>query len=293
VIAIVVHGGVTSHKKEEILRSGVDEAAKAGYEVLSRSGSAVDAVERAVVVMEDNPVFNAGTGSSLGSDGQAEMDASIMSDDGRCGGVAAIKWVKNPVRIARRVMEETDHVLLAGEGATRFAWVMGFEFANVVTPERKKLLDAEREKLGSDHPYFPRMKDLLQSHPLGTVGAVAIDEKKRMAAATSTGGMTMNLPGRVGDSAIIGAGTYVDQRGGASAMGHGECIVKMGLARAVVDRLETLSARQAADELISEATNRGCHCGVVVIDRSVDLGIAFNTRGMAYASIRDDRMQLF
>ena len=103
----------------------------------------------------------------------------------------------------------------------------------------------------------------------------------------------MNLPGRVGDSAIIGAGTYVDQRGGASAMGHGECIVKMGLARAVVDRLEPLSAQQAADELILEAKNGGCHCGVIVIDRSVDLGIAFNTKGMAYASIVDDRLQLY
>jgi beta-aspartyl-peptidase (threonine type) len=171
--------------------------------------------------------------------------------------------------------------------------MMGFEFANVVTAERKRMLDTEREKLGSDHPYFPRMKDLLRSYPLGTVGAVAIDEKKRLAAATSTGGMTMNLPGRVGDSAIIGAGTYVDGRGGASVMGHGECIMKMGLARAIVDRLGSLSAQQAADELISEATNCDCHCGVVVIDKSIDLGIAFNTRGMAYASIRDDRLQLF
>lgn len=292
-IAIVVHGGVASHKKKEIQRNGVREAVRAGYEVLSRGGSAVDASEKAVVIMEDNPVFNAGTGSALGTDGQAEMDASIMSDDLNCGAVAAIKWVRNPVRVARCVMDKTDHVLLAGDGATRFAWMMGFDYANVVTEERKRMLEKELGNLATDHPYFPRMKGLLRSQPLGTVGAVAMDEKKRIAAATSTGGMTMNLPGRVGDSAIIGVGTYVDSRGGASTMGHGECIMKMGLARTVIDRLEDLSAQEAADEVISEATNRGCHCGVIVIDRSVDVGIAFNTKGMAYASMRDDRLDLF
>ncbi len=292
-IAIVVHGGVASDKKREVQRNGVQEAARAGYEVLTHGGSAVDAAQKAVVAMEDNPVFNAGTGSALGADGQAEMDASIMSDDLSCGAVAAIMWVRNPIKVARCVMEKTDHVLLAGGGATRFAWMMGYEFANVVTDERKRMLERERQGLTCDHPYFPRMKGLLEGHSLGTVGAVAIDEEKRVAAATSTGGMTMNLPGRVGDSAIIGAGTYVDWRGGASAMGHGECIMKMCLARAVVEKLEQLPAQEAADEAISEATSRGCQCGVIVVDRSENVGIAFNTKGMAYASIRDERLDLF
>jgi beta-aspartyl-peptidase (threonine type) len=293
VIAIVVHGGVASHKKREIQREGVVEAVRAGYEILKQGGSAIDAVENAVVLMEEDPVFNAGTGSALGLDGQAEMDASIMSDDLECGAVAAIKWVRNPVKVARCVMEKTDHILLAGEGATRFAWMMGFECTNVVTEERKRMLAEGLAGLAPDHPYFPRMKGFLRDHSLGTVGSVAVDEKRRVAAATSTGGMNMNLPGRVGDSAIIGAGTYVDRRGGASAMGHGECILKIGLARAAVENLEQSSAQEAAAAAISAATGCGCSSGVIVVDRSENVGIAFNTEGMAYASMCNGRLDHF
>lgn len=292
-IAIVVHGGVSSHRKEEIQRSGVREAVEKGYELLDRGGSALDAVELAVVQMEDNPAFNAGTGSALTIEGEAEMDASVMTDDLQCGAVGAIKWVKNPVKVARKVMEETDHIVLAGEGATRFAWMMGFEYYNPVTSDRRKLLLDEIRKVSADHPRLPKMKDYRQRYGYGTVGAVALDEKKQIAVATSTGGMMMNLPGRLGDTPVIGAGTYANSLGGASAMGHGECIMRAVLAKAVVDRMGYHPLQKAVDETISTATDTGCKCGVIALDKAGHIGIGFNTEGMAYASIRDEELQVF
>lgn len=292
-IAIVVHGGASSRKKKEAHRNGVIEAVKKGYEVLERGGSALDAVELAVVVLEDNPLFNAGTGSALTIEGEAEMDASVMTDDLRCGAVASIKWVKNPIKVARKVMESTDHAILAGEGATRFAWMMGFDYYNPVTPERRKMLSQQLKRLSSDHPYLPRMKGFLKRFGSGTVGAVALDDKRRIAVATSTGGIMLNLPGRVGDTPVIGAGTYADSTGGASATGHGECIIKLCLAKAVVDKLKTVSVQKAVDEVVSDAKKIGCRCGVIALDKTGNIGIGFNTESMAYASIRDGELNVF
>jgi beta-aspartyl-peptidase (threonine type) len=293
VIAIVVHGGVSSQKRQEIQRKGVKEAAREGYSRLDRGDSALDAVESAVVNMEDNPVFNAGTGSSLTIEGEAEMDASVMTDDLHCGAVGAIKWVKNPVKVARMVMEKTDHIILAGEGATRFAWMMGFDYYNPVTPDKRRVLLQKVGELSEDHPRLPRMKDYKWRYGYGTVGAVALDRYGRIAVATSTGGLLMNLPGRLGDTPVIGAGTYANTLGGVSAMGHGECIMRVVLAKAIVDRMGIHPVQKAVDEAISMAGDIGGECGAIALDKTGNVGVGFNTEGMAYASVRDGQLEVF
>lgn len=292
-IAIAVHGGVSGQKRQEIQRRGVKEAAGEGYRLLDRGDSALDAVECAVVKMEDNPVFNAGTGSALTIEGEAEMDASVMTDDLRCGAVGAIKWVKNPVKVARMVMEKTDHIMLAGEGATRFAWMMGFDYYNPVTPDKRRMLLQKIEELSEDDPRLPRMKDYRSRYGYGTVGAVALDRNGRIAVATSTGGLMMNLPGRLGDTPVIGAGTYANAVGGVSAMGHGECIMRVVLAKAIVDRMKTCPVQRAVDETVSIAGDIGGECGAIALDKAGNVGIGFNTEGMAYASIRDGQLEVF
>lgn len=274
-------------------RSGVTEAARGGYEVLRRGASALDAVEVAVVTMEDNPIFNAGTGSALTVDGEAEMDASVMTEDLRCGAVGGIKWVKNPVRVARKIMEETDHILLAGEGATRFAWMKGFDYYNPITEERKRMFIEQIRALRGSRPYSPGMEAYGREYGFGTVGAVALDRNRHLAVATSTGGIMLNLPGRLGDTPMIGAGTYANGLGGASAMGHGECIMKLVLAKAVVDRIGVSSVQESVDESMSNATENECRCGVIALDRDGNIGIGFNTEGMAHASLRDGRLRVF
>ncbi|KPJ50125.1 hypothetical protein AMJ40_03685 [candidate division TA06 bacterium DG_26] len=292
-IAIVAHGGISVRGRRERQRIGVKEGVEKGYDVLVRGGSALDAVELAVVVMEDNPVFNAGTGSALTIEGEAEMDASIMADDLRCGAVAAIRWVKNPIKVARKVMEETDHIILAGEGATRFAWMMGFAYHNPVTQDRWKMMLQELSKLGPDHRYLPKTKRLVEAYRFGTVGAVALDRRNRIAVATSTGGMTANLPGRVGDTPVIGAGTYADDMGGASATGHGEAIIRLCLAKAVVERLKGLPVQEAVDDAISVASKRGYRCGVVAVDKEGRIGIGASVTQVAYAWMRDGHCEVF
>jgi beta-aspartyl-peptidase (threonine type) len=293
VLAIVVHGGISGRRRKRMQRSGVAEAAQEGYEILRRGGQALDAVEKAVVVMEDNPIFNAGTGSALTLDGEAEMDASVMTGDLRCGAVGSIKWVKNPVTVARKVMEETDHVLLAGEGASRFAWMKGFDYYNPVTPERREMFVKEIREEKMNDPYFPGRGSRTSRYGFGTVGAVGLDEKGGLAVATSTGGIMMNLPGRLGDTPLIGAGTYANRLAGASAMGHGECITRLVLAKAVVDRVEGSTVQGAVDRAISDATELGCRCGVIALDRAGNVGIGFNTEGMAYASMGDGQLKVF
>jgi beta-aspartyl-peptidase (threonine type) len=279
---IVVHGGAGAIAADDHARAcaaGCLAAARIGHAVLARGGSALEAVEAAVVALEDDPLFNAGTGSCLNAEGDIEMDAAVM--DGRdltCGAVAALKAFPNPVKIARLVRERTGHVLLAGEGAARFARAQGLvpcPPARLATPRALERWDREKEGMARKN---------------GTVGAVALDAAGHVAAATSTGGTSGKLPGRVGDTPLVGCGTYADDRGGAaSATGHGESIVRVVLAKFACDRMAAgLSARRAAEEAIRELERVRGEGGIILVDRQGGLGLAFNTARMSRAWIAGD-----
>ena len=264
--AIIVHGGAGPIKDDSLAArlEGCKAAAGAGWTILEAGGKVVDAVEAAVVALEDNPLFNAGTGSTLNSVGKVEMDAAIMEAESlRAGAVAAVSGIKNPIMLARRVMEDGRHVLLAGEGALLFARQIGFP---EIAPE---LLISSRakERWESSH---------------GTVGCVAIDVNGKLAVATSTGGILNKLPGRVGDSPLFGCGTYANRYGAVSCTGHGEAIMRAVLARGAVqllqDGIEPAEAAGRAIENLEELT--GSTGGLILIDRHGKTGYARNTTHM-------------
>jgi len=270
--AIVVHGGCGRWDRRDtsLALKGVRAAVHAGRATLAAGGSALDAVCAAVVVLEDDPLFNAGTGSTLNRDGDAEMDASVMAGERfLCGGVAAIRRVRNPVLVARRVMEETPHVLLAGRGATAFARSRGFRDYDPVTRESRR-----------------RFRGALAAAPArGTVGAVALDQRGRFAAATSTGGIALKLPGRVGDSPIPGAGNYATTFAAASATGHGELVLRHAVTKALCDRVVAgRSAGRAAQETLRRLPlERGESVGVIALDRLPRIGVAIRGGSMPRA----------
>jgi beta-aspartyl-peptidase (threonine type) len=256
---------------------GARRAAEAGWQVLRAGGSAVDAVVAAVVALEDDPTFNAGTGATLTAAGDAELDASLM--DGTtlaAGAVASVKDVKNPVLLARAVMERSGHVLLVGDGASAFAREVGiasYPNALLITPEQRARFERATEAR-------------IAARGGGTVGAVARDARGHLAAATSTGGTFLKRAGRVGDSPLIGAGTYADDaRAAVSATGQGERIIQVTLARFAADLVGAgRSAREAAAEAIRTLGARvHGEGGVIVVGRSGEPGFAFNTPTMARA----------
>jgi len=275
--AIVVHGGAGADPAEgrEELRAGVLDAVVAGWRVLSAGGAALDAVEAAVRRLEELPRFNAGHGSVLNADGDVEMDASIMEGDRlRCGAVAAVSRVAHPVSLARRVLEDGRHVLLVADGAHRFARAAGLpdcDPATLVT-ERQRRRHADRAAAAAAGG--------------GTVGAVALDRRGTCAAATSTGGTLGKLPGRVGDSALIGCGTYADSTAGAvSCTGDGEAIIRVTLARRALDYLKeaddpVYAADVAMDLLREEGRGEG---GLILVDWRGRTGFAHSTPLMPVA----------
>lgn len=285
--AIVVHGGAGNGTRSpsEPLAKGAAEAAEVGFEVLRKGGSALDAVEAAVVFLEEFPLFNAGRGSCLTADGTVEMDASIM--DGRnleAGAVASVRGVRSPIRLARRVMSDTDHLLLAGEGAERFAREIGAAFEPeewFITPEQRARYEELLEEV--------KARPLSNSEKLGTVGAVAVDSQGNVAAATSTGGTILKRPGRVGDTPIIGAGTWADnEAGGISCTGHGESIIRTTLARWTADRMEEgLSPQQAAERAAAHLRQRvDGDGGLIVVAPDGRVGWAMNTLRMSRGFMR-------
>ena len=233
-IALIAHGGAGSWRpgSEQDALDGMTAAVQAGRRVLQAGGSALDAVCATVVVLEDDPIFNAGTGGVLNFDGFVELDASVMESRGkRFGAVSALQRVKNPVLVARKVMEETDHAMLSGEGALKFARVMGFGDHDPVTPARRADWQSKKAQLDEilSRQKSMRMRNFIKQHPEyagGTVGAAAVDAQGVLAAATSTGGVTMKLVGRVGDSPIPGAGNYATELMAASATGTGEFVLR-------------------------------------------------------------------
>jgi beta-aspartyl-peptidase (threonine type) len=258
-------------------------ALMAGRDVLAVGGSALDAVTQAVVALEDDPLFNAGRGSVFTAVGTQEMDASVMDGrDRRAGAVAGIFGPRNPVLAARTVMEHSPHVLLIGEGALAFCREQRVPFVEpgyFSTEERLRELREALEK---------RRRDAAEE---GTVGAVARDRDGNLAAATSTGGMTGKTPGRVGDSPIIGAGTYADNATCAvSATGHGEFFIRYGAAFEIAARLRHAgqSLHQAAEAVIEALAKFGGRGGVVAVDRTGALALPFNTSGMYRGYVRTD-----
>ena len=275
-IAIVVHGGAGRWAEGERADAveGVRVAADAGWGVLAAGGSALDAVTAAVVILEDDPVFNAGTGAVLNAEGAAELDAGIMSGDALAsGGVACIRRVKNPILVARRVMESTDCVLLAGDQALAFAREQGFADFDPVTPRRLARWEVAKADQGGD-AFAP-----------GTVGAVALDGGGRLAAATSTGGRELKRPGRVGDSPIPGAGNYACARAAVSATGWGEYMMRMATAKAIATRIENgESPAGAAHAVLQEMADRfAARIGVICLDARGVAGIVHGTDGMPHA----------
>jgi beta-aspartyl-peptidase (threonine type) len=288
---ILVHGGAGNLSADDPASSGgadaprlvgVREAARRGWEVLARGGSALDAVEAAVRCLEDDPTYNAGTGATLTADGEAELDASIM--DGatlRAGAVAAVKDVKNPVTLARLVMDRSEHVFLAGAGASAFAREVGIpEHANALLVTTRQRERWERLRAAPAAP---------AGH--GTVGAVARDARGHLAAATSTGGTAMKRPGRVGDTPVIGAGTYADDvLAAVSCTGHGESILRLTLARHAADLAGSglapmEAAREAVRRLAARVQGAG---GLILLARTGEPGFAHNTEVMSRAWTRED-----
>lgn len=291
-IGLIAHGGAGKWRpgSDDDAMAGLGRAVEAGRAILAGGGSALDAVCAAVVLLEDNPIFNAGTGAVLNFDGFCELDACVMeSREARVGAVSGLQRVRNPVLVARKVMEETDHVMLTGDGAQRFARVMGFPDHDPVTPERRADWFDKRNRIDEvlgEHAL--KMRRFLKEHPEyagGTVGAAAVDASGVLAAATSTGGVTLKMVGRVGDSPVPGAGNYACARVAASATGTGEFVLRSLATRSVAERVERGASLAEAVAGVLEGLGKDfdADVGLIAID---DLGtpVAMHrTRDMPHA----------
>lgn len=282
--ALVIHGGAGKLIDGIGHQRGIQVALRAGYDTLRRTRNALAGVLSAVRLMEDDPAFNCGTGSALTINGRAMMDASVMTSAGDYGAVGAIESVRHPIDVAVRVMNETDHYLIAGEWATKLARFWGFPKYNpVVRSEQERLA---KLKHGSKLSYYTHWRKF---EKFGTVGAVALDPHGRIAVATSTGGIRGKLPGRIGDTGIYGAGTYAGRAGGASATGFGEEIIELLLAKRVCDLMAKHGAQSAVD-----AALKGTHkVGVICLDRKGSIGYGHTTRDMSWGFIRDGSEKVF
>ena len=291
-IALIVHGGAGSWRPgsdDDAIR-GTTAAVVAGRKILEAGGSALDAAIAASVVLEDNPIFNAGTGAVLNFDGFVEFDACVMlSDVSQIGAVSGLQRVKNPILVARQVMTETDHVMLTGDGATRFARVMGHADYDPITPERRADWQDKKAKLdvavGANGRGAMKIRNFLKSHPEyagGTIGAVALDAHGVLCACTSTGGVTMKLVGRVGDTPLPGCGTYASKFAAASATGTGEYVIRSLATRQISDNVEKGMSLEASIGAVLDALGR---------DFDADVGfIGIDAKGNAVGAHRTPHM---
>ena len=291
---LVIHGGAgtidranMTPEKEREYRAGLERALAAGYDILKRGGSSLEATEAAVRVLEDDPHFNAGRGSVFTSAGTNEMDAAIM--DGKtlaAGAVASLKHIKNPISLARLVLEKSGHVMMDGEGAEAFAKENGIELVDqkyFFTQERwdalQKIKAAEKHRTGG----AGKAVLITDQDRHGTVGAVALDKNGNLAAATSTGGTTNKRPGRVGDSPIIGAGTYAnDATCAVSATGDGEYFIRASVGHDISALMEYRGRplKEAAQAVLDKVGKLGGTGGLIAIDREGNIALPFNTAGM-------------
>ena len=298
--ALVIHGGAgviersaLSAEDERAIRADLERALDAGNAILSKGGNALDAVEAAIVVLEDSPRFNAGKGAVFDADGGHQLDASVMEGHTRrAGAVAGVTTVRNPVRLARAVMEQSPHVMLSGAGAEKFADTLP-AIARVAndwfdTPQRRQQLDkAQAREKASNSVAIPTVEGAY----FGTVGAVALDAHGHIAAATSTGGMTNKRWNRIGDSPVIGAGTYADERCGVSGTGWGEFYIRAAVAHDICARVayrgDALAV--AAEEVVNKVVPAlGGDGGAIALDRDGNIAMPFNTSGMYRAWIKPD-----
>jgi L-asparaginase / beta-aspartyl-peptidase len=293
---LVLHGGAgvwraeLTPEREREGREAMRAALNAGHAILRTNGTSLDAVEAAIRVLEDEPVFNAGKGSVLTSEGTVEMDASIMEGAAlRAGAVAAVERIRNPITAARLVMERSPHVMMVGEGAEKFAKEHEVEMASAryfITPFRKQQWERAKARAGKRRA---EAADIADADHIGTVGAVALDAHGNLAAGTSTGGMLNKKIGRVGDSPIIGAGTYAKNATCAvSATGHGEYFIRAAVAHDVSARMEYegLSVRDASEETLRRVGEFGGKGGFIALDRRGNVAMPFNTDGMFRGVIR-------
>ena len=324
--SLIIHGGAWNIPDESVedCRAGIQRALDAGWKILSSGGAAVDAVESAIVILEDDPTFDAGFGSHLNTDGRVQLDAIIMDGSSlKAGAVAAVERIHNPIRLARAVLEHSEHMMLVAGGAEKFAAERGIELCppEDLIHERERI--AWRRCLSDSHAAENHL-----GHESGTVGAVALDEHGRLFAGTSTGGTCCKLPGRVGDSPLIGCGCYADSSaGGVSCTGYGEAIMKIVMAKTATELLrcaprsehscpipekpsrtdillteesgsdaaagnpcgKTFHAMMAAREAV-HLLGRRTHAtgGLILLDCEGNPGFAFNTPRMAYGYVTPD-----
>jgi len=302
-VVLVIHGGAGVISKEEMTPekekaqlAALTESLQAGHAILKTNGTSLDAVIAAIKVLEDSPLFNAGRGAVLNSDGVVELDAAIMDGATRkAGAVAAARHIKNPIEAARLVMEKTRHVMLVSEGAEAFAKGQGIAIMPrdyFITEHRKKQL----ERIQNEQKQAPKPQSIRQKEQttdlVGTVGAVALDRHGNLAAGTSTGGMANKKPGRVGDSPIIGAGTYANNATCAvSATGHGEYFIRAVVAHDISALMEYkgISLSEAADLVVKkELVEFGGEGGLIAVDRKGTIAMPFNSQGMYRGYVRED-----
>lgn len=297
-IALAVHGGAGTILKsnmtadlEKAYKAALEESLTKGYEILRNGGSSLDAVEIAVKVLEDCPLYNAGRGAVFTADGRNELDASIMyGKDLSAGAIAEVTNIKNPISAARAVMEKSEHILLVGRGAEAFAEMYGLEIVGqdyYFTKERWEALQRVREedptKTELDHGSGKATLKKVKDEKFGTVGAVALDVSGHLAAATSTGGMTNKKWGRVGDSPLIGAGTYANELCAVSCTGWGEYFIRLCVAKTVADLMEYkgFSLKKACGEVIlKKLPELGGDGGLVAVDKDGNVTMPFSTEGM-------------
>lgn len=303
---MLVQGGAGTWQPERSKPGllGVRRSVETGFDVLKKGGSAFDAVTEAVASMEDDGVFNAGYGSSLNIDGQIEMEASIMEGKTlRAGATGLLRDIRNPVRLARIVMEDTDHVFVVGEGAERLANIHNLPRKNPFTELRLKYHREQKKAFLEGKTELPKLSELVKKNPnmfkLETVGAVALDKDGNVAAATSTGGFPLKLPGRIGDSPIIGSGTYADNETGAcSATGVGEIAMRLVLAKTACNFMGDGKTAQEAVESSIKLVNRRIpfgynHMGLTAVDMHGRVGAAHNSPNMCWAYVTPDMKEPF
>lgn len=290
--AIVIHGGagvmdqrsMTPEIQDEYIKV-LNRVLQVGDSVLLHGGTCMDAVEQAIVIMEDSPLFNAGKGAVFTHDGLVELDASVMEGQTlKAGAIAAVRDIKNPIKVARAVMEKSEHVLLNGTGASQFAKEQGFE------PVENSYFYTEK-RLKSLQQLLKKERESTTNDKHGTVGCVALDTYGNIAAGTSTGGMTNKKYGRIGDSPLIGAGTYANnETGGFSCTGHGEYYIRLGFSRDISALMEykKLSVQEACREEVGKLTKLGGTGGVIGLDRNGNIAMEFNTSGMFRGYIKSN-----
>ena len=317
-LGFIIHGGAgviskatLTPEREKEFRAKLEEAVLAGYKALQAGKTSLDAVEIAIRIMEDSPLFNAGKGAVFTNDGKNELDASIMFGKTQAAGsVAGLRHVKNPITLARAVMEKSEHVMMVGDGAEKFAKEQKIELVdekyfwtqhrwdalqNILKEEKEKSEKVEKGKSESVKPSIAANPTPAAQEPrnrFGTVGAVALDKNGDLAAGTSTGGMTNKKYGRVGDAPIIGAGTYANNDSCAvSATGWGEFFIRLGVARDIASLMEyrALPIQNAADMVIQQKLQKlGGDGGVIAMDKFGNMAISFNSEGMYRAYIGPD-----